>query len=128
MTSVDVDAQDRLMSWGDLAYTYTDHGTLASRTDTSTSATTTYSYDPPGALREVDLPDGTVVTYGVDALGRRVSRSMEMGSGPVVTHRYLYHGSRLVAEVDGSGTVTSRYVYASRGHVPDLLLRGGSPP
>ena len=122
-TGVDVDAQDRLRSWGDVEYGYTNHGTLLTRTDTSVTPaeTTMYTYDPLGALREVELADETLVEYGVDALGRRVRRSVDS----MVTHRYLYHGSRVVAEVDGSGDVTSRYVYASRGHVPDLLIRGG---
>ncbi len=30
-----------------------------------------------------------------------------------------------VAELDGTGTVVSRFVYASKGNVPDYMLKGG---
>src|SRR5690606_7981646 len=29
------------------------------------------------------------------------------------------------AELDGAGNVVSRFVYGSRGHVPDFMVRGG---
>jgi len=85
----DVDAQDRLRRWGDTTYTYTDHGTLASRLDTLTGDVTTYSHDAFGQLRQVVLPDATVIDYGVDALGRRISRRVD----GVITHRYPKHWS-----------------------------------
>jgi len=76
-TEVDVDAQDRLKSWGDLEFTYTDHGTLSTRTDTVSNETTTYTYDAFGHLRRVELPDGSSITHGVDAKEERLKgRSM----------------------------------------------------
>jgi RHS repeat-associated protein len=40
---------------------------------------------------------------------------------------FLYDGAgRIVAELDGQGAVVSRFVYATRGHVPDYLLRAGA--
>ena len=118
---VDVDAQDRLMSWGDLEFTFTDHGTLSTRTDTISNETTTHTYAAFGQLRRVDLPDGSSIIHGVDARGPRNSRSADR----VVTHRYVYHGSRLVAEVDAGEGELSRYIDATKGHVPDVMEQGG---
>lgn len=39
----------------------------------------------------------------------------------------VYDGQlRIVAELDGSGAVMSRFVYASKGNVPDYLVQGGA--
>ena len=53
------DAQDRLLSYGSTTYTYTDNGELQSKT--VGTEVTGYSYDVLGNLRQVDLPDGTVI-------------------------------------------------------------------
>jgi RHS repeat-associated protein len=43
-----------------------------------------------------------------------------------VEKRWVYDGQyRVAAEVDGAGTVTSRFVYGSQSHSPDYLVRGG---
>ena len=96
---------------------------MATRTDTSTSETTTYTYDVFGQLRTVLLPDGTKIDYGVDAAGRRISRSIEA----IPTHYYVYHGERLIARLNVglSNAVDTRYVYGTRAHVPDLMIKGG---
>ena len=113
----DVDEQDRLRTWNGLDFTYTDHGHLETRFDGTD--TTVCTYDALSQLRAVDLPGtATDVTYGIDAAGRRVSRSVD----GVVTHRYLYSGDRLVAEVDAVGAVLRRYVYGAKPHVPDVML------
>ena len=63
------------------------------------------------------------VVYGVDGRGRRISRKQ----GTSETHRWLYQGERsLVAELDGADVLERRYVYASRGHVPDLMVVKGT--
>jgi RHS repeat-associated protein len=46
--------------------------------------------------------------------------------GGTLTTGWLYQSQLApIAELDGSGTVVSRFVYGSRVNVPDLLLRGG---
>ena len=81
------------------------------------------SYDELGNLLEVVLPDSTSVTYEVDPRGRRV---LEQVDG--VTRRgFLYQdGLNPVAELDASGAITSVFLYATRPHVPDLIVRDGA--
>jgi RHS repeat-associated protein len=119
--SATYDDQDRLTSYNGLTFTYNAAGDLASKTVTATSATTTFDYDVLGNLRSVVLPTKTI-SYAHDALGRRVTRK----SGVTITARYLYDGRRLIAEIAPAGAVAKRYVYSSRGHVPDYAIIGGS--
>jgi RHS repeat-associated protein len=116
------DAQDRLLTWGTRTYTYTPHGDLASWTDTATSQTAQYSYDVQGNLRQVTQPDGTLVSYAVDGRNRRIARAV---NGAVV-QQFLWQGQlRPVAELDGAGTLVSRFVYGTRINVPEYMVRGG---
>jgi hypothetical protein len=46
-----------------------------------------------------------------------------VGGAPV--RRWLYQdGLNPVAELDGAGNLVQRFVYATRAHVPDLVVRG----
>jgi RHS repeat-associated protein len=101
------DAQDRLAAYGNWAYTYTANGELQTKTDTTTGAVTTYRYDGFGNLRRVDLSDGRVIEYVVDAENRRIAKRV---NGSTV-RRWIY-GSRLLpaAELNGSGAVTAHFI------------------
>ncbi len=113
------DAQDRLVSYGAVKYGYTAGGDLAYRA--LGSDTTRYEYVGQGALRAVKLPGGRSVEYIIDALGRRVGRRID---GRFV-QGYLYSGAlRVAAELDSTGQVRSRFVYAGRD-VPSYMTRGG---
>jgi RHS repeat-associated protein len=114
------DPQDRLLLYGDRAYTYSANGELTSRT--RSGLTTTYTYDARGSLLEVSLPAGTTVEYVIDGLNRRVGKIRD---GTLV-QAFLYQ-DRLhpVAELDGSNNVVSRFVYASRSNTPDVMIRDG---
>ena len=115
------DAQDRLVTYGAAAYTYTAAGELLARTDPA--GTTTYTYDVLGNLRQAALPSGTVVSYAVDGANRRIGRSVN----GVPVQAFLYQGQlRPVAELDGAGTLVSRFVYGTGVNVPDYLVRGGT--
>jgi RHS repeat-associated protein len=115
------DNQDRLLSYGTLTYTYKPDGSLATRTDSATNQTTTYSYDALGNLTGVVLADGTRIDYVVDGQGRRVGKKV---NGTLV-QGFLYDGGRLVAELDGSGNVVSQFVSGSSDVTPDYLIKGG---
>lgn len=39
---------------------------------------------------------------------------------------FLYDGPRIVAELAGDGSVVARFVYATRGHSPDVMFKGGN--
>jgi RHS repeat-associated protein len=114
------DEEDRQLTGDGATFTYTPNGERKTRVDGN--GTTTYGYDGRGHLTSVALPNGKQLAYGVDALGRRVSRS-ENG---VITHRWLFRSQlQPVAEIDASGEVTTRYVYGTKVNVPDYFVRGG---
>lgn len=113
------DDQDRLLSAGRVDFAYSDAGELRERVDSSTGEATGYHYDALGNLRRVELPSGTRIEYSVDAHRRRVAKSV---NGTIVK-RWLYRDAlNPVAELDGAGTLTWRYVYASKPHVPDYAI------
>jgi RHS repeat-associated protein len=114
------DAQDRLSQYGSTSYTYTANGELRTRTDAE--GTTTYTYDALGNLTAVALPVGTQIEYLIDPLNRRIGKKVD---GTLV-RRWLW-GSQLapVAELDGAGALVSRFVYATRGNVPDYMVKAG---
>ena len=115
------DTQDRLLSWGNATYTYTANGELNSKT--VGSQTTTYAYDVLGDLLTVTLPDTTQIEYIVDGENRRIGKIV---NGTLV-QGFLYQDElNPVAELDASGTVTARFVYGSREHVPAYMIKGGT--
>jgi RHS repeat-associated protein len=83
--------------------------------------TTTYGYDAFGNLRSVNLPDGSI-QYVIDGESRRVGRVTG-----TAFQAFLYDDQlRIAAEFDGTtGQVTSRFVYAGRVNVPELMVRDG---
>ncbi len=114
------DAQDRLLSYGDASYSYTANGELTAKI--VGPETTSYEYDVLANLRRVVLPDGTDIEYVVDGSNRRVGRTVN----GVVEGGWLYWGQlNPVAELDANGVLVSRFVYGSRGNVPDYMIRGG---
>jgi RHS repeat-associated protein len=121
--SASYDAQDRLTAYGGATYTYTRNGDLRTKTEAGSEDTTTYDYDALGALTKVTLPNGTEIDYVVDGQGRRVGRKVD----DTLSHVLLF-GQRPgpEAELDASGNVRSRFVYATRSHVPDYMTKAGS--
>jgi YD repeat-containing protein len=113
------DDQDRLLSYGQTSYGYTDNGDLATRV--VGNDTTRFAYDVLGNLRTVRLPDASRVEYVIDGQNRRVGARV---NGALV-QGFLYAGRSQVAELDGAGNVVSRFVYGSRPNVPDYMARGG---
>jgi YD repeat-containing protein len=81
------DEEDRQLTGG-ATFTYTPNGERKTRVEAG--GTTSHGYDGRGHLTSVVLPNGKKLVYGVDASGRRVSRSED----GVVTHRWL-HRNRL---------------------------------
>ncbi|MBI3963156.1 MAG: RHS repeat-associated core domain-containing protein [Deinococcus sp.] len=115
------DNQDRLTQYGSTVYSYTANGELQSKT--VGGQTTTYQYDALGNLMAVTLPNGRQITYLVDGQNRRIGKQV---NGPLV-QGFLYQDDlRPIAELDGSNTVVSRFVYASRDNVPDYLIKGST--
>lgn len=118
------DAQDRLTDLGTAHFTYTAAGERLTRTDPSGTDSTVY--DLLGNLLRVKRATGAAVNYAVDGEGRRVARTVN-GS---VTQRWAYANDlAVVGELDSTGTLRKRFVYATRTNVPDaMIVRNASGP
>ncbi|MGH7436693.1 MAG: RHS repeat domain-containing protein [Polyangiaceae bacterium] len=110
------DAQDRLLTYGSVTYNYTANGEVLSKTDSTD--TTGYTYDLLGNLLTVTPPGAASTGYVVDGHSRRVGRQ----SGSTVVAGFLYQDDlNVVAQLDGSGNVVSRFVFGSKPNVPDYF-------
>ena len=115
------DDQDRLRTYGPWTYTYTPNGELLTKSGAGQSWT--YGYDALGNLLSVSLPGGTTITYLVDGQNRRVGKRV---NGTLVKQWLYKDGLRPVAELNGSGALVARFVYASDRNTPDFIVRGGN--
>ncbi len=114
------DNQDRMTAYGAATFTYTPNGELLTRT--IGAMTTNYGYDVLGNLRTVTLPDSTQIEYVIDGQNRRVGKKVN----GTLTQAWLYQDQlEPVAELDGSGNLTSRFVYGARFNVPDYVIKAG---
>ncbi len=115
------DAQDRLRQYGDTTYSYTAKGDLKSKA--MGGQTTAYEYDVLGNLKVVDLPVGKRIEYVVDGTNRRIGKKVD----GVLKQGFFYQGQLApAAELDGSGNVVSRFVYATKPNAPDYMEKGGN--
>jgi RHS repeat-associated protein len=120
--SITYDDQDRLLTYGSASYEYTRNGELKRKT--VGSAITDYEYDALGNLRTVTLPSGTMFEYVVDAASRLVGK--RVNGSAALDEVWIYDGLlRTVAQLDDAGSVVARFVYGSRTHVPDYVLKSG---
>jgi len=109
-----------MLAYGDATYTYTDNGEL--RTKTVGTEVKTYTYDVHGNLLCVDLPDGNRIDYVIDGLNRRVGKKVN----GMLVQGFLYKDAlNPIAELDGGGSVVSRFVYGTKFNVPDYMVKGG---
>ncbi len=114
------DAQDRLLDYNNATYDYTANGEL--KTKSVGNATTSYHYDVLGNLRQVILPNGTAIDYVIDGQNRRIGKKRNN----VLEQAFLYQDQlKPIAELDGNGSVLSRFVYATGANVPDFMIKGG---
>ncbi len=117
----DYDARDRLRQYGDTDYTYNEAGELTSKS--ANGQAVTYDTDVFGNLRRVSLPSGTTIDYVIDAAQRRIGKQVD----GTLTRGWLYQdGLNPIAELDGTGNVVTRFVYATRPNVPDYLIKNGA--
>ena len=115
------DAQDRLIQNGTTTYTYTGNGELLRKQETG--KTTDYTYDALDNLLSVTFSDATPsIDYVVDGRSRRIGKKVD----GVLVQRLLYKDQiNPVAELDGSGNIVARFVYATKPNVPDYMIKGG---
>jgi RHS repeat-associated protein len=101
---------NRLVSTASATYNYDANGNLIAKTDAS--GTTQYVWDFENRLKQVTLPNGKVVTYKYDALGRRVERSASVVPPlPLTTtEHYIYDGADVIRDTDGNGITLADYL------------------
>jgi RHS repeat-associated protein len=124
-TSYTTDDQDRLLTMVSVTGTtvYENSANGERTTKTLGSDITTYEYDVLGNLTSVVLEDGTEIAYLVDGRGRRIGKQV---NGTLVQAFLYQDGLKPVAELDASGVVISRFVYAGSANVPAYLVRDGT--
>ncbi len=115
------DPQDRMLSYGDAIYGYTPNGSLKYKA--VNGDTTWYTYDLLGNLISATLPNGDFIEYIIDGQNRRV--------GKVVNEQFkkgwIYQDQlNPVAALDSTGNISARFVYGTKGHVPDYLVKNDS--
>jgi RHS repeat-associated protein len=125
------DAQDRLITYGGASYSYTANGELKTKTILPSptgggaggeGSITTYAYDVLGNLRHVELSNGNTLDYVIDGQNRRIGKKVN----GVLKQTFLWQDQlKPIAELDGSGNLVARFVYATGVNVPDYLVKGG---
>jgi RHS repeat-associated protein len=114
------DDRDRLLTENATIYSWDDNGNLVTK-----SGEANYTWDFENRLVRVELTDGTVVTHTYDADGNRVRTTTTLAGGATTTTDYLVDPSgplsQVVAETDGSGSLTAYYV---RGDDLLAVMRG----
>jgi len=93
---------------GSKSFTYDANGNLIS------DGTTSYTYDIENRL----VSTSTGVTLSYDPLGR-LAQTYSPTTG---TTQFVYDGDALVAEYDGTGAMTKRYVHGPQAGVDDPLV------
>jgi RHS repeat-associated protein len=117
------DDQDRLLTYGPWTFGYTANGELETKTNSDTNQTWLFQYDALGNLLSVALPNGDLVEYLIDGVGRRVGKRK---NGTLV-RQWMYRDSlKPVAELDGAGNLLAQYGYGSRSNLPDYVRRGSA--
>jgi RHS repeat-associated protein len=112
--------EDHLLTAGTASYQYDVDGFLTTRTDGA--EVTNYNYSSRGELLSVTLPDGRVIEYIHDPLGRRIAKIVD----GITVEKYLWQGlTRLLAVYNGSDSLTMRFEYAD-SRMPVAMTRGGA--
>jgi len=116
------DAQDRLLSYGNLQLAYTANGELLTKSNPVLGQSASFTYDVLGNLASASLPGGTLVEYVVDGQNRRIGKKL---NGTLV-QGFLYQNQlNPAAELDGTAAVVSRFVYGTKANVPDYMIKAG---
>jgi RHS repeat-associated protein len=107
------------VSSGGTSYSYDARGFLKSTTVGGNVSA--YGYDALGNLKDVSLATRHI-SYLVDGRNRRIGKTL---NGALVAGFLYGQEEGPLAETDGHGSVTERFVYGSNPVVPDYLVKGG---
>lgn len=115
------DAEDKLLEFGNQLYAYSTKGDLETRTDKNTGEKTQFTFDLQTNLLGVSNKEFNI-EYVVDGLNQRIGKKVNQK----LAQAFLYHDLFLpAAELDGNNNIVSRFVYATKGNVPDYLVKNG---
>ncbi len=114
------DDQDRILTYDNASYGYSANGSL--RYKSVDSDTTWYTYDNLGNLISVLLSDDKQIEYIIDGNNRRIGKKVD----GVWEYRLIYEGQlNPAAMLDATGNVIARFIYGSKSHVPDYMIKNG---
>lgn len=99
---------NKLTSTATASYTYDNNGNLLTKSDGA--GTTQYQWDFENRLTQVTLPNGDMVGYKYDALGRRIERSAITYPSVTSTTRFVYDGADVIRDTDANGVTTADYL------------------
>jgi len=115
-----VNTSNELTSTPNATYTYDSNGNTLTKTDST--GTTNYSWDFENRLTSVTLAgSGGTVSFKYHPLGHRIYKSSPSGISI-----YAYDGSSLVEEVNGAGSVVTRYAQGLGVDEPLAMLRSSA--
>ncbi|MCU7850503.1 MAG: hypothetical protein KZQ89_21520, partial [Candidatus Thiodiazotropha sp. (ex Lucinoma kastoroae)] len=114
------DEQDRLLTYGDAAYSYTANGELTEKTENG--VITHFTYDVLGNLMQVRLPGDVIIDYVIDGKNRRIGKKV---NGELVQGFLFKDQLNPIVELDGDGNITSHFVYGSKINVPAYMVKDG---
>jgi RHS repeat-associated protein len=111
--------EDHVISVGSDSFVFDVDGFLQRKA--TLEGTTYYQYSSRGELLRVDRPDGIILSYVHDPLGRRIAKQI---NGATV-EKYLWSGpTTLLAVYDGRGNLLERFTYAD-ARTPVSMTAGG---
>lgn len=110
-----VNGLNQYTSAGPASFTYDANGNLTG------DGTNVYKYDVENRLVYAKRGTDTAVSLRYDPMGRLY----EVAQGTAIT-RFLYDGDELVAEYDGAGVVTKRYVHGASVDDPIIEYTGAT--
>jgi RHS repeat-associated protein len=108
------DAANRIGQFGSASFSFNAEGQATSRTDGV--GANAYQWDARGRLAQVTLPNSQMVSYGYDALGRRINR---IAGGSTTT--FQYDGADVVIDRSGGGYLD----YLNGFGIDDKLRQSG---
>ena len=115
------DDANRLTEDDQFTYAYDANGNLETKTSKAVPTdVTTYNWDAQDQLIQIDFPDSTASGYKYDGLGRRIEKNM---NGTIT--RYVYDGTDILLEYDGTNTFLSRYSHGDQIDQPLAVQRAG---
>ncbi len=111
---------------GTTAYAYDAFGNLAQqqKTELGVTYTTRYTHDAGNRLTAITYPDGRVLAYTRDAIGRIQSATLTINGivTPIVTYRTYRADGLLTAQNFGNGLIETRSSYDLQGRLGEQRL------